>query len=154
MDKSDDLTLEKGPSQTEGSFPLSVDRDENASSRVRRKLDLNMMPLFFVMYMLAFLDRGNIGNAVGMSKSLHLTSSQYAWLSTIFYITYIVFEFCIIFWKLFPPHLVGTVVVFGWYVLQQLPPEEDRDRKEREANPMRTGVSWVLCSPLPSVGVV
>jgi hypothetical protein len=69
--------------------------------------------------MLAFLDRGNIGNAevAGMGKALKLTSSQYAWFSTIFYITYIVFEFCIIFWKVFPPHIVGAIVVFGWCVL-------------------------------------
>jgi hypothetical protein len=66
--------------------------------------------------MLAFLDRGNIGNAevAGMGKALNLTSSQYAWFATIFYITYIVFEFSLLFWKIFPPHLVGTAVVLGW----------------------------------------
>jgi hypothetical protein len=66
--------------------------------------------------MLAFLDRGNIGNAeiAGMQKALHLSSSQYAWFATIFYITYIIFEFSLLFWKIFPPHIVGAFVVFGW----------------------------------------
>jgi hypothetical protein len=66
--------------------------------------------------MLAFLDRGNIGNAeiAGMQQDLKLTSSQYAWFATIFYITYIVFEFSLLFWKLFPPRIVGALVVFGW----------------------------------------
>ena len=68
--------------------------------------------------MLAFLDRGNIGNAIiaGMSKDLDLDpkGEQYEWLLTIFYITYIVFEFSLLFWKIFPPHRVAAVVVFFW----------------------------------------
>ncbi|KAL9060918.1 MAG: hypothetical protein Q9162_000362 [Coniocarpon cinnabarinum] len=66
--------------------------------------------------MLAFLDRSNIGNAetAGMKQALKLTGNRYNWLLTIFYITYIVFEFCLLFWKLFPPHIVGAVVVFLW----------------------------------------
>ena len=44
--------------------------------------------------MLAFLDRSNIGNAAlaGMEEDLHLSSDQYDWLLTIFYITYVIFE--------------------------------------------------------------
>jgi hypothetical protein len=66
--------------------------------------------------MLAFLDRGNIGNAeiAGMQQDLKLSSSQYAWFATIFYITYITFEFSLLFWKIFPPHIVGALVVLGW----------------------------------------
>ncbi|KAI1480366.1 MFS general substrate transporter [Daldinia eschscholtzii] len=85
-------------------------------ARVVRKLDLNLMTLFFVLYMLAYLDRGNIGNAriAGMAKDLDLTGNRYQWLLNIFYIAYVVFEFGVLMWKIFPPHLVGTVVVFGW----------------------------------------
>lgn len=66
--------------------------------------------------MLAFLDRGNIGNAViaGMTRDLHLVGDQYEWLLTIFYITYVVFEFSLLFWKILPPHRVAAVVVFSW----------------------------------------
>ncbi|KAI0017959.1 major facilitator superfamily domain-containing protein [Xylariomycetidae sp. FL0641] len=83
---------------------------------VVRKLDLHLMSLFFVLYMLAFLDRGNIGNAkiAGMEEDLQLTSSKYNWLINIFYITYVLFEFGVLLWKIFPPHLVATGVVFGW----------------------------------------
>lgn len=116
----DEAVIEKHPRQTEASARKLPDNDEAANARVRRKLDLHMMPLFFVLYMLAFLDRGNIGNAevAGMGTALKLSSSQYAWFSTIFYITYIIFEFCIVLWKIFPPHLVGAIVVFGWCVCQ------------------------------------
>ena len=67
--------------------------------------------------MLAFLDRSNIGNAeiAGMHKDLQLgTGDKYSWLLTIFYITYIVFEFSLLLWKIFPPHKVAAVVVFLW----------------------------------------
>lgn len=66
--------------------------------------------------MLAFLDRSKIGNAriAGMQKELSLDSSDYQWLLNIFYIAYVVAEFGVILWKLFPPHIVGAVVVLGW----------------------------------------
>ncbi|KAK6188001.1 NADH-dependent flavin oxidoreductase, partial [Pestalotiopsis sp. IQ-011] len=88
-------------------------------AQVVRKLDWNLMPLLFVLYMLAFLDRGNIGNAkiAGMATDLDLTGNKYQWLINIFYITYIVFDFSILFWKIFPPHIVCTIVVFGWGLL-------------------------------------
>ncbi len=67
--------------------------------------------------MLAFLDRSNIGNAqvAGMRKDLRLgTGDKYPWLLTIFYISYIVFEFSLLLWKIFPPHRVAAIVVFCW----------------------------------------
>ena len=66
--------------------------------------------------MLAYLDRSNIGNAVlaGMTRDLHLVGDRYEWLLTIFYISYVVFEFSLLFWKIFPPHRVAAVVVFSW----------------------------------------
>ena len=66
--------------------------------------------------MLAFLDRSNIGNAeiAGMEKDLHLRGDQYDWLLTVFYITYIIFEFSLLIWKIYPPHIVGSTVILGW----------------------------------------
>lgn len=66
--------------------------------------------------MLAFLDRGNIGNAriAGMAKDLELDGNRYQWLLNIFYITYVLFEFGVLLWKVFPPHIVCAGVVFLW----------------------------------------
>lgn len=66
--------------------------------------------------MLAFLDRSNIGNAkiAGMGDELELNSDRYQWLLNIFYITYVIAEFGVLLWKVFPPYIVGTVVVFSW----------------------------------------
>lgn len=49
-----------------------------------------------------------------MEDDLHLSSDDYSWLLTIFYISYTVFEFLGIMWKLVPPHIWATVAVFGW----------------------------------------
>ncbi|KAI1775691.1 MFS general substrate transporter [Hypoxylon cercidicola] len=95
-------------------------------ARVVRKMDWNLMTLFFVLYMLAFLDRGNIGNArlAGLTTDLNLNNGNgynaYQWLINIFYITYIIFEFGVLLWKIFPPHIVGTLVVFGWGLMATL----------------------------------
>lgn len=69
--------------------------DPVTEKRLVRKLDWNLVPLVMAMYLLAFLDRSNIGNAkiAGMSKDLGLTTSRYNWLLTIFYISYILFQF-------------------------------------------------------------
>jgi hypothetical protein len=68
----------------------------------------------------------------GMSKDLKLTSSDYDWLLTIFYISYIIvsllmettylgektntiqFEFQALMWKVVPPHYWAAFCVFAW----------------------------------------
>ena len=56
--------------------------------KVIRSLDWHIMPMIFVLYSLSVLDRSNLGNAAiaGLDKDLKLTSQQYAWLATVFYI--------------------------------------------------------------------
>jgi len=49
-----------------------------------------------------------------MTPDLKLTSDRYEWLLTIFYISYILFEFQALMWKLLPPHIWGAWCVFGW----------------------------------------
>lgn len=72
--------------------------------------------------MLAFLDRGNIGNAriAGMAKDLALDTNRYNWLLNMFYITYVIAEFSVLLWKIFPPHIVGSFVVFSWSVFNPM----------------------------------
>jgi hypothetical protein len=58
---------------------------------IHRKMDLRIIP---ILYLLSFLDRGNIGNAniVGLSEDLRLTGQQYNWCLTAFFFTYSAFE--------------------------------------------------------------
>ncbi|KAH8591285.1 major facilitator superfamily domain-containing protein [Bisporella sp. PMI_857] len=84
--------------------------------RVVRKLDKRLVPLVMGLYALAYLDRSNIGNAkiAGMEKDLTLSSSEYQWLLTMFYISYILFEWFALMWKILPPHIWATICVLGW----------------------------------------
>lgn len=50
----------------------------------------------------------------GMEEDLDLHGSRYQWLLTIFYISYIVFEFQAICWKIFPHHLWAAFVILAW----------------------------------------
>ncbi|KAL1632421.1 hypothetical protein SLS56_003663 [Neofusicoccum ribis] len=59
-----------------------------------RKIDLFLMPTIWLMYLLSYMDRTNIGNAkiAGMMDDLHLTSSEYSVSLVVFFISYVVFE--------------------------------------------------------------
>jgi hypothetical protein len=71
-----------------------VDFSHIDQKKVLRKMDLHIMPMLTILYLLSFLDRGNIGNAKieGLSDSLHLTGAQYNWCLTVFFFTYCAFE--------------------------------------------------------------
>lgn len=67
-----------------------IEIDPVVEKRVRRKFDKTLVVLVFLAYMLAFLDRSNIGNAqnAGMGDDLGFDDEHYQWLLTIFYIPY------------------------------------------------------------------
>ncbi|ORY62624.1 major facilitator superfamily domain-containing protein [Pseudomassariella vexata] len=91
--------------------------DPEIERRVVRKMDKVVVPLVMSLYLMAFLDRSNIGNAevAGMSKELGFDDAHYQWLLTIFYIPYILFEWFSLMWKAVPPHIwaFGCVMVWG-----------------------------------------
>ncbi|KAF8585716.1 MFS general substrate transporter [Ramaria rubella] len=62
--------------------------------KLYRKLDLRLMPILSLMYLLSFMDRGNIGNAKieGLTTQLHLEGNQYNIALTMFFIPYCIFE--------------------------------------------------------------
>jgi hypothetical protein len=53
--------------------------------KMLRKMDVRLIPVLAVLYLLSFLDRGNIGNAKiqGLSKDLHLSADGYNIASTV-----------------------------------------------------------------------
>jgi hypothetical protein len=55
-----------------------------------------------------------------MQKELHLSSPDYQWLLTIFYISYILFEWFALMWKVLPPHMWATFCVVGWGLVATL----------------------------------
>jgi len=71
-----------------------VDFSNVDEKKVLRKMDLRLLPMLALLYLLSFLDRGNIGNAKieGLTDDLHMTGPQYNWCLTVFFFTYCAFE--------------------------------------------------------------
>ena len=74
---------------------LEFDTTE-AERRLVWKCDLHILPVLFVMYTFAFLDRINIGNAKiqGLMKDLRMDGHAYNVALLIFFIPYIMLEVC------------------------------------------------------------
>jgi MFS family permease len=58
------------------------------------KLDLLLVPSMSILYLCAFLDRSNIGNArvAGLQEDLHISDHQYQTALTVTYVPYILAE--------------------------------------------------------------
>lgn len=101
---------------------LSKQYTDEEEAAVLRKLDRKLVIFLGFLYMLSFLDRSNIGNAriAGLEKDLALSSAQYDWLLTAFYITYIAFEWMILLYRLVPAHVYISLCVLSWGVVASL----------------------------------
>jgi hypothetical protein len=79
----DSASLEKGAAVSvhspTSSTHLSPPFDKAAERRLIRKLDLRILPVLWVLYLVNFIDRANIGNAKiqGMEKELQLTGQRF-----------------------------------------------------------------------------
>ena len=71
-----------------------MDFSQVNTKKVLRKMDIRLISNLALLYLLSFLDRGNIGNAKiqGPPEDLGLTSGQYNWCLTVFFFTY--FQSC------------------------------------------------------------
>ncbi|KAI2770055.1 hypothetical protein DTO012A8_5070 [Penicillium roqueforti] len=112
----EDIEKSAVPTHQEKPTTLLPAIDPELERRVVRKLDWHVVTLLGFFYLLAFLDRSNIGNAkiAGMKEDLDLDGKSYAWLLTIFYISYTVFEFQAMMWKIVKPHQWAAFVLFSW----------------------------------------
>ncbi|KAG9255301.1 nicotinamide mononucleotide permease [Emericellopsis atlantica] len=68
--------------------------DTPEERKLKRKLDWRILPCCWVLYLLGFLDRANVGNAKtgGMEDDFNLTSNQYSIIVLVFFLSYLVFE--------------------------------------------------------------
>ncbi|KAE8350071.1 major facilitator superfamily domain-containing protein [Aspergillus coremiiformis] len=104
---------EEKPNSASTEFPKYTAIEEK---QIVKRFDRCLVSFLALLYLLSFLDRSNIGNAkiAGMADDLHLSSSQYEWLLTAFYITYILFEWMTLMYRLVPPHIYISLCVCGW----------------------------------------
>ncbi|KAK4132773.1 MFS general substrate transporter [Trichocladium antarcticum] len=112
-------------SHAEGEVDLPTDPDSHLSPAERAeidrkllwKLDLKLLPWLCFLYLLAFLDRTNIGNAkiAGLTDDLNLTVPSYNATLTIFFVSYAVFEpITNILLKKLRPSIFIPIIIVGW----------------------------------------
>ncbi|KAF4549816.1 MFS-type transporter-like protein 58 [Elsinoe fawcettii] len=118
---STDLHLERNPSETSSPKVASEDDDYQidpaAEKRMLRKIDYRLIPALFLLFLLAFLDRSNIGNAriQGMTRDLNMTGRDYNIALFIFFIPYILFEVpCNILIKRMKPSTFLSLIMVLW----------------------------------------
>lgn len=115
--------------------PVDVERDSSNGSdqqnsqnpnarRLLTKIDFRILPILSLTYLVAFLDRVNIGNAAvfGLPTELGLKGTQYNVALTIFFVPYILFEIpSNVVLKKIKPHrfLSVCVFMFGFTTIMQ-----------------------------------
>ncbi|KAI9734259.1 MAG: hypothetical protein M1834_002363 [Cirrosporium novae-zelandiae] len=99
--------------QASGLLDISKAKDR----QVCRRIDFFLLPLMMGTYLVQFLDKSCISYAAlwGMEEDAHLEGSQYSWLTTIFYLGYLVGEFPMnyLFQKIHITRVCG-VLIFLW----------------------------------------
>ncbi|GAW01821.1 MFS general substrate transporter [Lentinula edodes] len=82
-EKASEHRLEHGRSDYdfggESQLPPPPDLSQEDERKLWRKIDLRLMPILCVIYLMSFMDRGNIGNAKlqGLETQLKLTGNRY-----------------------------------------------------------------------------
>ncbi|KAG0250047.1 hypothetical protein BG011_008700 [Mortierella polycephala] len=102
------------------SIDPAADLDPIAVAKLRRKIDIRLIPLISVLYLCSFLDRVNIGNAkvAGLEEDIHLTPTEYNWSLSIFFIGYVLFEIpSNVLLKKIGPRKWITIVMLVWGVI-------------------------------------
>ncbi|KAJ3736008.1 major facilitator superfamily domain-containing protein [Lentinula guzmanii] len=94
--------------------------DPQVAKRILRKLDIHIMPLMCLMYLMTFADKTTLGQSavLGIEETAHLNQNQFDWLSSVFYLTYLAFEYPQNFaLQRFPVGKWMSVNIFVWAVV-------------------------------------
>ncbi|KAF5357247.1 hypothetical protein D9756_006669 [Leucocoprinus leucothites] len=115
-DKIEDVSFEEGTSPTPTPDP---DRIAEEKALVRR-LDRRILPIACLLYLFAYLDRSNLGNARLQQLPEDIlggdpTGELFDMINSVFFITYIVFQIpATVVSKLFPPRVWMACTAIGW----------------------------------------
>ena len=105
--------------------------DRAAEKRLLWKLDLHVLPMISFLYMLAFVDRINIGNAriQGLEKDLHMSGNDYNMALFVFFIPYVLLEVpSNIILKKVAPSTWLSLLMFIWGTVSSSYPSSLADR--------------------------
>ncbi|KAE9381195.1 MFS nicotinic acid transporter-like protein [Stipitochalara longipes BDJ] len=104
---------------------LSYDERVIIDRKLVRKLDMTLIPWLCLLYLMAFLDRTNIGNAkiAGLQQSIHhgakdMSLGQYNAALSIFFVSYSIFEpLTNVMLKRFSPRRFIPVIMILWGII-------------------------------------
>ncbi|KAH7227087.1 major facilitator superfamily domain-containing protein [Fusarium redolens] len=93
-----------------------VEVPKESNERIKNAFDRRLLPIVCCLYVLSYLDRGNIGNAktAGAKEDLGLSDSEWAWVLNSFYICYVCFEWTNLFWKVLPASKYVATLCVCW----------------------------------------
>lgn len=114
---TDPEKIGEAPLSAEELYPM-VDK-----KKLLRKMDFHIIPMLSLLYLLCFLDRGNIGNAniEGLSTDLGLSGKQYNMALTVFFFTYAPLEVpSNMLLKKFRPSIWLPSIMVAWGVVMTL----------------------------------
>ncbi|KAH8649204.1 MFS transporter [Xylariales sp. PMI_506] len=100
-----------------GATDASIVLDKATTSRVLRKIDMVMLPIMAITEMLQFLDKSTLSYAslFGLQADTGLVGTDYSWLSSIFYLGYLVSQpLSGIALQRFPAPKCLSICVFLW----------------------------------------
>ncbi|KAF8633855.1 hypothetical protein AX15_001226 [Amanita polypyramis BW_CC] len=69
--------------------------NQEVALRLRRRIDMHLLPLMCLVYLMTFADKAALGQSaiLGIFGDAHLSRNQFNWLGTIFYLSYLAFEY-------------------------------------------------------------
>ncbi|KAF5500222.1 putative transporter [Colletotrichum siamense] len=117
--KTNDGPRPEGAEEKNGQIlELSESYTEEEERAVLRKIDCTILPMMCVVFFLQYLDKQSLSYAsvFGLITDLNMTSTQYSWCSSIFYVGQLVSEYPFIYLmsRLHLTKFVGvTVVIWG-----------------------------------------
>ncbi|KAF5975630.1 nicotinamide mononucleotide permease [Fusarium bulbicola] len=119
---SDKIAEVGGPRISQDENPKSEQQafDPILEKKVIRKVDRNLVPILFLLFLCAFIDRINIGNAriQGLEADLNMSGEDYNIALFTFFILYILLEVpCNILLKNMRPSLFLSAVMTGWGIV-------------------------------------
>ncbi|KAI0113108.1 MFS general substrate transporter [Daldinia grandis] len=101
-------------------YPDEASIDKEAEKKLKRKLDIRILPLLGICYFFYYVDKTTLSYAAifGIQSDLHLEGAEYSWLSSIFYFGWL-------FWSIpsnlimqrSPPAYYLAFNIFMWGVL-------------------------------------
>ncbi|TFK32022.1 major facilitator superfamily domain-containing protein [Crucibulum laeve] len=119
LTKGYDEKIENASDSDAGHTPFVGEKSEE-EKRLVRKLDNRILPIACLLYLFAYLDRSNLGNArlQGLPEDVlggDKTGVLFDWVNSVFFFSYILCQVpATILSKLFPPRVWMAAAAVGW----------------------------------------